>query len=353
VGLSVAQIAAQIATEHDAYLFMERLRWGDGPVPCAHCHSEDTAYIKPRNGRSRATRTGAMSERRVWRCRECRRQFSAITGTVFHGTKVPLRTWVLVVFEMAASKNGVSAREVERKHGVCPRTAWFMMHRIREAMAERGPVQAMAGVVQADETFIGGKVGNRHKSRRRQRVWLRVADGDQLILPGMGLPLNIKERPSPQDGKTPVLSLISVETGQARSVVVPDVTGATLRKAIAERVRMSETVLHTDEHKGYKWLAGELAGHETVNHSKDEYARRTTAGLVTTNAAEGFFSQLKRSLDGTHHRVSRVHLHRYLAEFDYRYSTRRVSDESRMQAMVRRAAGRRLTYKRVIERAAA
>jgi transposase-like protein len=346
VGLSVVQIAARIRTEGDAYRYMERLRWGDGPAPCPHCHATDTAYIKPRNGRSRATRTGAMSERRVWRCRECRRQFSAITGTVFHGTKVPLRTWVLVVFEMAASKNGVSAREVGRKHGVCPRTAWFMMHRIREAMAERGPVQAMAGVVEADETFIGGRVGNRHKSKRRRPVVLAQSDGPQMILPGLGRPVPTRGPGGPV-GKTPVLSLISVETGQARSVVIPDVTGATLRKAIAERVRMSDTVLHTDEHKGYKWLASELAGHETVNHSKDEYVRYTGAGIVTTNRAEGFFSQLKRSLDGTHHHVSREHLHRYLAEFDYRYSTRRVSDADRMAEMVRRSEGRRLAYRQV------
>jgi transposase-like protein len=141
--LTVVQIADRLRTEADAYRFLEALRWGDGDPVCPHCDNEGATYIRPLNGTSRKTRTGAMSERRVWRCLSCRKQFSAITGTVFHGTKVPLRTWALVIFEMCASKNGVSAREIERKYGVCPRTAWHMMHRIREAMKTDGLVQTM------------------------------------------------------------------------------------------------------------------------------------------------------------------------------------------------------------------
>ncbi|MCA1695253.1 MAG: transposase [Actinobacteria bacterium] len=143
--LTVIEIADKIQTEADAYRFMEDLRWGDGEPVCPHCDNQGASYIAPANGVSRKTRTGAMSERRVWRCFSCRKQFSVMTGTIFHGTKVSLRVWVLVVFEMCASKNGISAREVERKYGVCPRTAWHMMHRLREAMKNDGLVESPCG----------------------------------------------------------------------------------------------------------------------------------------------------------------------------------------------------------------
>src|SRR5438552_448429 len=125
MGMTVIDIADRVQTEADAYRFMEQLRWGEGAPACLHCNSADTVLIVPKNGHSRATRTGSQSQRRVWRCRSCRKQFSVLTGTVFHGTKISLRKWVLVVFEICTSKNGVSAREIERKYGLCPRTAWF------------------------------------------------------------------------------------------------------------------------------------------------------------------------------------------------------------------------------------
>ncbi|MCA1705286.1 MAG: transposase, partial [Actinobacteria bacterium] len=125
MGLTVLQIADRLQTEADAYRYMEELRWGDGEPVCPHCDGIGATYIRPLNGVSRKTRTGANSERRVWRCCSCDKQFSAITGTVFHGTKVSIRTWILVIFEMCSSKNGVAAREIERKYGVASRTAWF------------------------------------------------------------------------------------------------------------------------------------------------------------------------------------------------------------------------------------
>src|SRR5438552_5589075 len=145
MGFTVGQIADRLRSEADAYLFMEQLRWPDGDPICPHCDNAGASFIQPTNGVSRKTRTGAMTERRVWRCLTCRKHFSAITGTVFHGTKAPLRIWILVIFEMCASKNGVAAREIERKYGVCNRTAWFMMHRIREAMKHDGLIQTMRG----------------------------------------------------------------------------------------------------------------------------------------------------------------------------------------------------------------
>jgi transposase-like protein len=170
MSMSVLQLADRLRTEGDAYRYLEELRWGRRPV-CPHCQSVGEHYfLNPANGRSRKTRTGAVSERRVWKCRECRKQFSVLTGTIFHGTKIPVRTWVFVIFEMCASKNGIAAREIERKYGLTPRTAWFMLHRIREAMKREPMAALLSGRVIADETWYGGTPKNRHGHRRAQRL---------------------------------------------------------------------------------------------------------------------------------------------------------------------------------------
>jgi hypothetical protein len=202
----------------DAYKFVEELRWPDGIAVCPHCDHRGATYIEPTNGEPRHP-DGRSLERRVWRCaKTCRKQFSAITGTCMHGSKVPVRMWVLCFFEMCSSKNGVAAREIERKYGVCCRTAWHLMHRIREAMKRDGLAQSMRGFVVADETWIGGQP--------------KYKKGHQSGQGGQG-----------KTDKTPVLTLIDAERGEARSVVIPDVTAATLRKAIAEQVDMANTTL--------------------------------------------------------------------------------------------------------------
>lgn len=333
---NVLELASRIPDEASAYRYLEDLRWGDTPV-CAHCDGENVTYLNPENGTSRKTRTGAVSQRRVWKCRDCRKQFSVLTNTIMHGTKIPVRTWVFVIYEMCACKNGIAAREIERRYGVTPKSAWFMLHRIREAMKSDG-LDLLGGeghVVVADETFIGGKAKNRHKTKS--------ADA------GTPVPIAPGERnPNPVADKTAVLSLIDTETGEVRSRIVPDVTGATLRKAIADQVHMGRSTLHTDQSQSYKLVAGEFAAHETVNHNQDEYVRYTPEGVVTSNQAENFFSQLKRSLDGTHHHVSRKHLSRYLGEFDFRYSTRSLSDLERTEALAVNLTGRRLTYRPLV-----
>jgi transposase-like protein len=316
--LSIPALMNKIPTEADAYLLLEGLRWADGVV-CPHCGSVAAHYfLKPRDGSStRATRTGSRSQRRVWKCRDCRKQFSVLTGTIFHGTKISLRTWLFVIFEMCASKNGVAAREIERKYDLTPKSAWYMTHRIREAMKREPLAGLLRGTVVADETWMGGKPKNMHRSKR----------------PTWGH--------SHAENKTAVLSLVDTTNGEVRSEVVREVTGATVAQVMARQVDLPGSTLHTDEAKHYLKLGKQFRAHESVNHSDGEYVR----GTVSTNAAEGYFSQLKRSIDGTHHALSSVHLPRYLAEFDYRYSTRDLTDSQRMTQVIGRVAGRRLSYK--------
>jgi transposase-like protein len=180
----------------------------NGQVVCPHCGgAERCSYLNPANGVSRKTRTGSRSQRRVWKCGDCRKQFSVLTGTIFHGSKVSVRTWLFVIFEMCASKNGVSAREIERKYDLTAKTAWFMLHRIREAMKREPLAGLLSGTVIADETWVRGTPSNRHGYKP---VKGRITD------------------------KTPFLSLVHYETRELRSRVIPRVDAATLRSAIAE-----------------------------------------------------------------------------------------------------------------------
>jgi transposase-like protein len=319
---SLPALMKRIPDEEAAYLLMEDLRWSATGVVCSHCGSLAKHYfLKPRDPQGRMTRTGAFSQRRVWKCKDCRKQFSVTTGTIFHGTKIPLQTWLFVVFEMCASKNGVAAREIERKYDVTAKSAWFMVHRIREAMKREPMAGLLSGTIVADETWIGGTPKNRHASKRQPFAPGQITD------------------------KTPVLSLIDTVTGEVRSEIVRDVTADTLAPILLARTDPKSSHLYTDSSVAYRKMGEEFASHETVNHTAGEYVR----GPVTTNAAEGYFSQLKRSIDGTHHAVSTVHLGRYLAEFDYRYSTRKMNDSERMRLVMGNTGGKRLTYRPLVD----
>jgi transposase-like protein len=318
VKLTLRTLNERVHSETAAYELLEELRWHGTPV-CAHCGHDKAYFLKPSNGSTRATGPKkTMSVRRVWKCAKCRRQFSVLTNTIMHGTKISIRTWLSVLVDVSSAKNGMSAREVERKYEITAETAWHMLHRIREAMKRDPLVGMLQGVVIADETFIGGKLANRHVSKRAG------VDGRKY-----------------RDSKPAVLSLVDRETGEVRSQVVPNVRGKTLRAAIESQVDLARTVLHTDTATQYIKIGWDAAGHETVNHVMSEYVRDG----VTTNHAEGFFSQLKRSLDGTHHHVSVEHLHRYLAEFDFRYSTCKMSDSDRTLRIIEQGNGRRLPYR--------
>ena len=309
--LSIPRLASKIPTEAAAYEFLEELRWNGQPV-CSHCGSvSDHRYLAPTNGVSRATgpkRT--MSERRVWKCRDCKKQFSAITGTVMQGSKISIRTWLFVIFEMVSNKNGVASREIERRYDLHPKTAWTMLHRIREAMANSEGGLFNIGVI-ADETYIGGDPKNRHGAKRRDPKVGRGTD------------------------KVPVLTLIEDHTGEVRSAVVPNVSAKTLGRVISENVELATTALHTDKWSSYIPVGQSMAAHYTVDHSVGQFVTEKSHG---TNKAENYFSQLKRSLDGTHHHVTPAFLPRYLGEFDFRYSTRDISDTQRMARLMGQVA---------------
>lgn len=311
---SIPALADRVTTEAEAYELLEQLRWGNQPV-CPHCAAGNPMFIRPMNGETRRTRTGSMSARRVWKCRQCRKQFSVLTGTIFHGSKIPVRTWLFVIFEMCASKNGVAAREIERKYDLTPKTAWFMLHRIREAMKREPLVGMLTGTIVADETWIGGRPMNRHGWRHNKGVQ------------GM-------------TDKQPVVSLISKDTGEVRSFMLPRVTRHNIDRVLTTNMH-PDAELHTDSSSAYLPVGRKFADHQSVNHYEGEYVR----GDVSTNAAEGYFSQLKRSIDGTHHHVSVKHLERYLAEHDFRYSTRKVSDSHRATTLLGQVGGRRLSYR--------
>jgi hypothetical protein len=251
---------------------------------------------------------GGKTQAGYWLCRDCRDKFTVRTGTVMERSHVPLHKWLLATHLMAASKKGMSAKQIERMLGVTYKTAWFLMHRIREAMKDDGsPLGGEGKTVEADETFVGGKAKNR-KYRN----------------------------PAP---KKIVLSLVERD-GRARSFHIANIHADKLRGALVTNVDRSSS-LHTDSNPAYQYAGREFVSHKTTNH-KVEYARADRH----SNTAENFFSILKRGVIGTYHHWSQAHIHRYLAEFDLRYSTKDKSDTERASDILKGMEGRRLTYRR-------
>lgn len=314
--LNQSTIAKMYSDESEAYKFLESILWKNGVV-CPHCGCIDKSkYLEPRDG-LRKTRKGKETYRRVWQCDECNQQFSVLVNTIFEDSHIPLSKWLLAIHEMNAAKNGVAALELQRKLGLGSyHTAWFMAHRIRYAITRDPLATMLKGTVEADETYIGGKAKNMHKAKRE-----RVIQGRGTV------------------GKTAVLTVVA-RGGEARSQVVANVDDATVRPPLKANVDPS-AILNTDTLPVYNQVGKEFAKHETVDHGAGEYVR----GKAHINTAEGYFSQLKRSISGTYHHVSEKHLPRYLAEFDYRYTTRNENDGDRMVHAIEQMGGKRLTYR--------
>jgi transposase-like protein len=310
--LTLSSIAKQFSDEEAAWLFLERIKWPNGPV-CPHCGTVDNAYYLTPKAGTRTTSTGKATYRRLWKFAACRQQFSVLVGTVMESTQLPVSKWLLAIHLINAGKNGVSALELSRILGIGYRAAWFMAHRIRYAMAPaaQAPQEKLSGVVEADETYIGGRA---HGKRGRGAA-----------------------------NKTPVVTLVE-RNGEARSQVVTNVTGENIKDVLTRPAELAETVLVTDSYPVYEKPGAEFAAHHTIDHTAKQYARWQDDLRVHTNTVEGCFSQLKRSLDGTYHHVSEKHLARYLAEFDYSYNTRKIKDGERMVRAIQQTAGKRLMY---------
>jgi transposase-like protein len=254
----------------------------------------------------------------LWQCnaKECRKQFTVTVGTLFERSHIPLNKWLLAAFLICSSKKGISAHQMHRMLDITYKSAWFMMHRIREAMRDGkfpGPLGGEGKIVEVDETYIGGKDTNKHRNKRRGKGGMDKEIAFSLVERG----------------------------GRVRSHHVPTVTAKTLRPILHEQIHADTTVMSDD---GGARLGKEFAKHATVNHSIGEYVR----GDAHTNTIEGYFSILKRGIIGTYHHVSPQHLKRYLAEFDFRYNERMalgVDDKERAARLLKGIVGKRLTYR--------
>jgi transposase-like protein len=289
--------------EEAAYAWVESHVWPDGPI-CPHCGG--TERIGKMGGN--ATRIG------LHKCYQCRKQFTVKVGTVFESSHVPMRFWVQAMYLLCSSKKGISSNQLHRTLGVTLKTAWFMSHRLREAMRIVG-VEPMGGageVVEADETFIGRQAGQ----PKRRAGW---------------------------GHKNAVLTLVE-RGGRARSFHVDSTTVADIAPIVRANVA-KETALMTDEARQYLEVGTEFASHESVNHGREEYVR----GHIHTNTVEGFYSIFKRGMKGIYQHCSERHLHCYLSEFDFRYSNRirlGVDDVQRTERAIKGIVGKRLTYTR-------
>lgn len=300
-------------TNHEAAVeYLERLRWPNGPV-CPHCKQAET------DERSHYHVKRKASVRKLWKCFACRKQFTVTVGTIFEDSHVPLHKWLLAFHLLCSSKKGMSAHQIHRMLGVTYKTAWFMCHRIRWAMAEPAFIEKLSGVVEADETYIGGK------ARNKKNRWKKDFNKN------MGR------------GKNKQAVMVVVERGgRARSAHIARVTGANLKGVIRDHVDRTARMM-TDAFPSYHGLEHEFATHEVINHQFYEYVR----GDVHTNTAENYFSILKRGVNGTYHHWSEAHLHRYLSEFDFRYNHRVAngySDADRTRVALERIEGKRLMY---------
>ena len=279
---------------------LEALRWPDGAV-CPHCGG--TERNSALNGK--AHRPG------LWFCGDCRTQFSVTVGTVFERSKVPLHKWLLATHLLCSSKKGISSHQIHRTLGVTYKTAWFMTHRIREAMKDTGTDKlggaGTSGIVEADEIYLGKTKGR-----------------------GKGAHLGKKQK---------VVALVERQ-GRVRAFHVPSVTIKTLKPILHGQIEQTARLM-TDDAGMYEKIGQHFQSHETVNHTAKEYAR----GDVTTNTVEGFFGILSRGLGGIYQHVSPEHLHRYVNEFSFRYSEREITDAERADQALKGISGKRLTYR--------
>jgi transposase-like protein len=299
-GLNLTTIMGRFGNEEEARKLIEKFRWPDGPV-CPHCGCQEIYRLTP-NGNS-----GNHGRKGLLKCKACRKQFTVTVGTIFEDSHIPLHKWLIAIYLICSSKKGISANQLHRMLGITYKSAWFMGHRIRFAMTQSPLSEKLSNIVEADETYVGGKArGKRGRGAEK---------------------------------KTKVFSLIQRD-GEARSFKVEDVKGKTLKKLIKENVVDTAHVM-TDEFKAYNGLRKHVGKHSTVEHGKKEYVR----GIVHVNFAESYFSLLKRGILGTFHHVSEEHMPRYLSEFDYRWNRKNKNEGEMAIEAMRNTMGKRLMYR--------
>jgi transposase-like protein len=286
--------------------FLENLRWPKGAV-CPHCGCKTAYKLTAKPASKKPVRAG------VYKCKDCEQQFTVTVNTIFEDSHIPLNKWLLAIHLLCASKKGISSHQLHRMLGVTYKSAWFMTHRIRYMMGQSSYQKKLKGVVEADETYIGGK-------RRNQG--------------GVG-------RPDAYSHKQPVFSVLQ-RNGDVRSFHVHRVTADNLISTLTSNVAQQACVV-TDGFSVYDRLGARFKRHEVINHAEKEYSRAASDGMrVHTNTVEGYFGLLKRGLTGVYHQVGSHHLHRYLAEFDFRYNARTISDTDRTLLALSQAEGKRL-----------
>ena len=288
-------------TEEAAFAHLEKIVWAGEPV-CPHC-----------GGMDRITKVKANPAKRIreglWRHGDCKKQFTVKVGTVFEHMRLPLHKAMQAVYLMTSSKKGISAHQLHRTLEITYKSAWFLAHRIREAMRS-GDLGPMGGIVEVDETFIGNKKGAEIKRGYQHKM--------------------------------KVLSLVSRETGQKRSMVLDHVTAAEIMPIVKANVA-KEAMVMTDDSGVYRTVGANFHAHGVVNHTAGEYV----VGIAHTNTIEGSFSIFKRGMKGIYQHCGEQHLHRYLAEFDFRYNNREAlgcNDRDRSVAALSGIVGKRLTY---------
>jgi transposase-like protein len=310
--ITIAELPAACTDEAAAVAFIEKQRWGDTPC-CPHCGSVDVYQMKDRQ-------TGHRNKDFRWRCRSCSALYTVRTGMVMEDSRIPLRHWCFAFWRACTSKKGVSAKEIQRQTGLSYKSSLFLLHRVRFAMAPTQQGPKLEGIVEVDETFIGGKP----RYRLPPSKFLR---GDR--------PSNFQTK---KQRKSIVFAAVQ-RHGQVRCRVIPTINAANLYKAVTDHVDLSSRII-TDECRAYGRVGKEYAAHDRIQHKNNVYVR----GDITTNTVEGFFATLKRGINGIYHSVSKKHLQRYLDEFEFRYNHRKLEDGERVIAAMRGADGKRLRY---------
>lgn len=303
-----------VLTEAAAREMLEKIRWPDG-VACIECGSVEVGrieakakeYTKP-DGSKRF-----VPARHLYKCKACKKQFTVTKGTIFEDSKIPLQMWIEVMYRMCSSKKGISAYQIMREYGLSYESAWFMCHRIRWAMTERGG-SLLSGTVEADETYVGGKLRGPRKGIQQ------TVSRSEVIKAAM-------------DKKTPVFGILE-RGGRVRAGVMLKVTGPATHSALLSNIDLKNSHLMTDEAQVYAAIGKHLP-HDVIRH-KSEYVR----GKVHTNGIEGFWAGLKRQLIGTHHHVDAGYLNMYVQEQAFRYNARTITDKERFTSLLGQVDGR-------------